>query len=186
MPRRRARRDADDDVLADQDDAATAADDGDKSKSQRKRELLALDPLVAEIVELSERQFATLPLSEDVATALRAARPMTRAARKRQLRYARGLLAAEDHAAVSAAVQRLKQPQRSAVAAMHELEDWRARLLAGDPALEAELLARFPALAADELRRLVDEACAAREQGRGPKAARTLFRRLGELRGDGP
>ena len=186
MSRRRARRDADDDFLADEDEAATSTDDGDKSKSQRKRELLALDPLVAEIVELSERQFASLPLSEGLAAALRAARPMTRAARKRQLRYARGLLASEDHAAVTAAVQRLKQPQRAAVAAMHELEDWRERLLAGDPALEAELLARFPALGADELRRLVDEARAARDHGRGPKAARTLFRRLGELRGDQP
>jgi ribosome-associated protein len=184
MSRRRARRAADDDFPAPDELDGMSADDGDKSKSQRKRELLALDPLVAEIVELSERQFASLPLSEGLAAALRAARPMTRAARKRQLRYARGLLATEDHVAVLTAVQRLKQPQRAAVAVMHELEDWRERLIAGDEALEASLLARYPALDGAELRRLIDDARAARDHGRGPRAARTLFRRLGEIRGD--
>lgn len=67
--------DEDDDELEDGVEA-------EKSKSQIKRELLALDPLTEELLELPERQLLSLALSEELLAALRIARGLKRPDRR--------------------------------------------------------------------------------------------------------
>ena len=153
-----------------------------KSKSQIKRELLALDPLVEELLDLPDKRLADLDLSETLHSALRAARGLKRGALKRQLRYARGLLAEEDYAAVALALQVLKKPAREQVDAMHELEDWRERLIAGDQALLEELFKRYPEVDRQQLLQLARNAKAERLAHKPPRAARALFKLLGAMR----
>ncbi len=153
-----------------------------KSKSQIKRELLALDPLTEELMNMPGRQLAGLGLSEGLMAALRTARSLKRGALKRQLRYARGLLAEEDHAGVAAALAALKQPQREQVDAMHELEDWRERLIAGDQALLDDLFSRYTEVDRQQLLQLVRHAKAERLAEKPPRAARALFKLLGAMR----
>ncbi len=167
--------DEDDDELLDGVDA-------EKSKSQIKRELLALDPLTEELLTLPERQLLMLALSEELLNALRIARGLKRGARKRQLRFARGLLAQADHDAVAAAVAAFKRPQRAQVDAMHELEDWRERLIGGDVALLNELFERYPDIDRQYLLQLVRNAKAERLAQKAPRAARALFKLLGAVR----
>ncbi len=167
--------DEDDDELLDGFDAQ-------KSTSQIKRELLALDPLTEELLTLPERQLLTLALSEELLNALRIARGLKRGARKRQLRFARGLLAQADHDAVAAAVAAFKRPQRAQVDAMHELEDWRERLIGGDVALLNELFERYPDIDRQYLLQLVRNAKAERLAQKAPRAARALFKLLGAVR----
>lgn len=165
------------------DDEREDGVDADKSKSQIKRDLLALDPLTEELLDLPERQLLGLALSEELLAALRIARGLKRGARKRQLRFARGLLAHADHAAVAEAVAALKRPKRAQVDAMHELEDWRERLIAGDEALLNELFTRDPAIDRQYLLQLVRNAKAERLAQKPPRAARALFKLLGAVRG---
>ena len=153
-----------------------------KSKSQIKRELLALDPLTEELMGMPDRQLTGLGLSENLMTALRIARGLKRGSLKRQLRYARGLLAEEDHAGVAAAVAALKQPRREQVDALHELEDWRERLIAGDPALLDELFNRFPDVDRHHLLQLTRNAKTERLAHKPPRAARALFKLLHAMR----
>jgi ribosome-associated protein len=170
----------------DDDDSEAGLEDGvdaEKSKSQIKRELLALDPLTEELMGMPDRQLAALGLSEGLMAALRTARGLKRGALKRQLRYARGLLAEEDHAGVAAAVAALKQPRREQIDAMHQLEDWRERLIAGDQALLDDLFRRYPDVDRQQLLQLVRNAKAEREAQKPPRAARALFKLLSAMRG---
>jgi ribosome-associated protein len=167
--------DEDDDQLEDGVEA-------EKSKSQIKRELLALDPLTEELLELPERQLLSLALSEELLAALRIARGLKRGARKRQLRFARGLLAQADHGAVAEAVAAFKRPKRAQVDAMHELEDWRERLIAGDEALLNQLFERYPDIDRQYLLQLVRNAKTERLAQKAPRAARALFKLLGSVR----
>lgn len=169
----------------DDDDDDDEADDGspaEKSKSQIKRDLLALDPLTEELLELPERQLLALALSEELLAALRIARGLKRGARKRQLRFARSLLAHADHAAIGAAVAAYKRPQRAQVDAMHELETWRERLIEGDEVLLNELFNRYPDIDRQTLLQLLRNAKAERLAHKAPRAARALFKLLGAAR----
>ena len=167
----------------DDDDESEDGVDADKSKSQIKRELLALDPLTEELMSLSDKQQSSLGLSDELLAALRTARGLKRGARKRQLRYARGLLAERDHAGVAAAVAAFKQPRREQVDAMHQLENWRERLIEGDEALLDELFGRYPEVDRQHLLQLLRNAKAERVVGNTPRAARALFKFLGAMRG---
>ncbi len=169
----------------DDDESEDGLEDGvgaEKSKSQIKRELLALDPLTEELMDLPDKQLNSLGLSDNLLAALRTARSLKRGALKRQLRYARGLLAEEDHAGVAAAVAAFKQPRREQVDAMHQLEDWRERLIEGDQALLDELFGRYPEVDRQHLLQLLRNAKAERVAGKTPRAARALFKFLGAMR----
>lgn len=172
--------DEDDEAMADDGQARETTD---KSKSQVKRELLALDPLTEQLLLLPERQLAGLGLSEGLLGALHTARGLKRGALKRQLRYARGLLAQQDHLGVAAALAALAQPSRDQINALHELEDWRERLIAGDSLLLDTLLKRYPELDRQQLLQLLRNAKAERAAAKTPRAARALFQLLSTMRG---
>jgi ribosome-associated protein len=149
-----------------------------KSKSQRKREHLALEPLARDLMALSERRLKELDLDEALLDALRVARTLERGALQRQLRYLRGLLAEIDTDTLRATIASWKQPQAEDVRAMHEVEAWRDALIEGDDALVETLCARFATLDRAAFETLVAEARAERAQGRPPRASRQLFRLL--------
>ena len=66
-----------------------------KSKSQVKRELLALKDLGADLVTLSTNQLTRLSLPEHLYTAVKSAQMMKKGALKRQLQYIGKLLRKE-------------------------------------------------------------------------------------------
>jgi len=152
------------------------------SKSAMKREFVHIQGLVRRLAALSDSQLAALPLEEDAREAVQALRRMKRQAMERQVRYASGLLARSDHVALAAALDLLERPQRTAVRAFHEVEAWRARLIAGDRELLGEIVARYPAMESAVIAGLVEDA--QREAGRGhpARAARALFRYLAQRR----
>ena len=162
-----------------EDDGALTA----KSKSQLKREFLALEPLARELVALTDKQLKALALDDNLVAALQAARTMQRGAWQRQLRYLRGLLATIDHGALSATLAARKQPEREQIRAMHEIEQWRERLISGDPALVDDLCARYSALDREVLLSHIEASRVEREAGRPPRATRLLFKLLSAARG---
>jgi ribosome-associated protein len=157
--------------------------EGDKSKTQIKREVLELKDLGREIVGLPEKLLQKLPLSEDMLDAVLEARSMSRGALQRQLRYIAGLVPNEDVDAIRKALEQLRQPHHRQVREFQQLEHWRDRLLAGDEELPNELAQRFPQADRQRMRQLARNAAREREQNKPPKSARALFQYLSELSG---
>ena len=159
--------------MQDEDDIPEAP-----SKSQRKREMLELQDLGAELVKLPETQLATLDLPENLRDAIALARRITsHGAQKRQRQYIGGLLSKlDDVQPVRDLLERLGGADKASKAKFQDSERWRARLLAeGDTAL-TEFLARYPGADHQHLRRLVREAAREAAAGKPPRHARELFR----------
>ncbi|WP_386065538.1 ribosome biogenesis factor YjgA [Tahibacter sp. UC22_41] len=164
-------------------------DDGDDSpsRSQRRRDALAVFELAERLVSLTDAQLSQLALDEDIRDEVEKARRVTQQiARKRQIQYlAKMLRRREDELpAMRAQLDHDRQLARRETAELHRLEEWRERLIAdGDDAL-AQLLNLFPAADRQHLRQLARQARVERNENRPPHAFRELFRELRELFGD--
>ena len=155
--------------------------EGEKSKSQIKRERLALQDLGRELTELPEKYLVKLPLNEALCEEIRNARQMSRSALQRQLRYIGGLLPNEDVETIRQALYEVLHPVREDVAEFHQIETWRYELLAGgEPDIDA-VLARFPSADRQQLRQLVRNARKEQNEDKPPKSARLLFKYLRDL-----
>lgn len=155
--------------------------EGEKSKTQIKREVLELKDLGKQLVELPEKTLQKLPLSESFLDAVLQARRFSRGALQRQLRYIAGLVPNEDVDAIRKALDELRQPHYRQVREFQQLEQWRDRLLTGDETLLNELAQRFPQAERQHIRQLVRNASREREQNKPPRSARALFQYLSEL-----
>ena len=152
-----------------------------RSRSHAKRDAAELKELGDALVALPPAEFGALALPEKLRDAIELARRITaHGARVRQRQYIGKLLRNVDVSEIRAALAAQELGRRLAARDFHRLEAWRERLLAeGTPALAA-LLASAPGLDGAELSELVAAARAAAAAGRGPGAARALFRWLRE------
>jgi ribosome-associated protein len=153
-----------------------------KSKSQLKRELLALRDLGKQLVDLPQSRLQGMQLSPPLLAAVVDAKRFKRGALKRQLQHIAGLLRSQDSAAVREALDDIHRPQQREVEHLHEVEGWRDALLAGDTQLLDELAARYRHADRQQLRQLVRNADRERQHNQPPKSARALFRTLMALR----
>jgi ribosome-associated protein len=157
-----------------------------KSKSQRKREMTALQELGEELVRLNAEQLAKLPLTDEIREAICAAQGMhARGARYRQMQYIGRLMREVEPAPVQEALDTLRNKQNRATALLHRVERWRDELIAGDNEALEEVVAAFPAADRQHLRQLIRNAQKEKEAGKPPKANRELFRYLRGLQGGG-
>ena len=157
-----------------------------KSKSQFKREMIALQDMGEELVRLSAEQLAKLPLSDELREAICAAQGMhARGARYRQMQYIGRLMREVDPAPVQEALDIVKNRHNRATALLHRLEKWRNELIAGDPEALEEVFAAFPNADRQHLRQLVRNAQKEEEAGKPPKSSRELFRYLRGLQVEG-
>lgn len=152
------------------------------SKSQRRREALAVKSLAARLIDLSPSLMAQVPLDESVRSAVSdAQRIRSNVARKRQLQFVAKLLRRTDLEPIVLALEDLEHLARRATARQHRAEAWRDRLLAlGDPAL-GELMELHPDSDPQVIRQLVRKAQQESARGLPPAAARKLFRTLREM-----
>jgi ribosome-associated protein len=159
--------------------AAKAPDDPSAiSRTQRKRDSLALQDLGKELTLLAPAQIARLELPEQLLEAVLEARAIRKfGALRRQLRYIGRLMHDVDGAAIAAKLQALKAGPRAASAHLHRLERWRARLMQEDGAL-AELTRSYPGCDAAKLGKLVLEAQREQAEARPPHSFRALLREL--------
>ena len=155
--------------------------DAKKSKSQLKREFQERKKLGVELARLSAEQLSAMPLSADTHEALVAAQGMTRIARQRQHGHLASLLDREDLVAVRAALAGELQEHADEVAAQHEAQRWRDRLLSGDRDDLTAFVESHPGCDPTRLRQLVRNARRESELGKPPRSARLLFRALRDL-----
>jgi len=152
------------------------------SKSQQKRDMLALQDLGVELVELPEQQLATLELPERLRDAIELARRITsHGAQKRQRQYIGKLLRSVDPEPLRTALEQFKSADKVSKARFQETERWRDRLISEGDAALAEFLERRPGADRQHLRRLVREAAQEAAAGKPPRSSRELFRYIQSL-----
>jgi ribosome-associated protein len=151
------------------------------SKSQRKRDMHALQALGTELVELSDEQLASVELPENLRDAVLQARQMTRLdeARRRQMQYIGKLMRHLDPEPIRTSIDAYKAVSHAHTARLHMLERWRTRLLEDDTAL-TELVNTYPQLDPAQVRLLMRNAARERAAGHPPKSYRALFQLLNE------
>jgi ribosome-associated protein len=159
-------------------------DDGAVSRSQRRRDALAVLDLAHALMAAPARAIEALEIETGLKALVHESRRVTQqVARKRQTQFLAKQLR-RDEAAVAAIRRALAgsdEDRRRETARLHRLERWRARLLEeGDAALEA-LVEDCPDADRQALRTLVRQARAEAATGKPPAAARRIFRMLAEL-----
>lgn len=146
------------------------------SKTQRKKEMHALQALGQQLVDLSAEQLARIELPEELREAIAFMHRVTsHEGRRRQLQYVGKLMRQVDADAVRDALGRATGESRAAVALMHLAERWRDRLLDDDDALTA-FLSEHPGADAQWLRSTIRTARREQQAGNAPKHARLLYR----------
>ena len=148
------------------------------SKTQRKKEMHALQALGQQLVDLSRDQLARVDLPEELREAIAFAHRVTsHEGRRRHMQYIGKLMRQVDADDIRAAIGRATGESRAAVALKHYAERWRDRLLADDDAL-TEFMAERPAVDVQALRATIRAARREHAAGQPPKSARALYRLL--------
>ncbi|MFM8900153.1 MAG: ribosome biogenesis factor YjgA [Burkholderiales bacterium] len=148
------------------------------SKTQRKKESHDLQSLGEDLVALPDDRLDGLPMDESLRDALRTyKKTRSHEGRRRQMQYVGKLMRRADPEPLREAVAALKLGTAKASLALHELEHWRAQMLASDDAL-TPWMKRHPDTDLQQLRSLVraarKDAANAPEQRNG-RAYRELF-----------
>jgi len=148
------------------------------SKSQLKRDMLALQELGAALVELPKDALKRMPMTEDLADAVHEARRITdHEGKRRQVQYVgrmmRGLTA-DETAALRTALEAYRGVNRAATARLHWIERTRDQLLADDAALTA-FIREHPEADPQAGRTLIRNARREAQQGKPPRYFRELF-----------
>jgi ribosome-associated protein len=150
------------------------------SKSQRKREMTALQDLGAELAALNDGQLAEIPIPERLREAIVEARRITQhEGKRRQMQYVGRLMRDIDAGPVREKLASWRGVSREATALLHHVERWRERLLEDDAAVH-EFAIKHPQADMQHLRSLIRSIRKEREEAKPPKHYRELFRVLRE------
>lgn len=153
-----------------------------KSKTQKKREMIALQELGEELARLNAGQLAKIPLSDEMLEAIHDVQSMSKhGARYRQMQYIGKLMREADVAHIQEALDILRNKNNLATAHFHQLEKWRDQLIAGNEEIVDDILHSFPAVNIQHLRQLVRNAQKEQADGKSPKASREIFRYLKQM-----
>ena len=156
------------------------------SRTQQRREALAVLTLASQLIELQPSRLAKLDLPEDVRHEVEITRRMSaHGAKKRQLAFLAKVMRRYDEADFAAARAELgenRDKQRQETAAMHRLEAMRDRLIAEDETALPELIAEHPQVDRQHLRSLIRQARVEKDvPNKPPKAYREIFQLLKDL-----
>lgn len=118
----------------------TTDDENFISKSQKKRDMLALQDMGEELVQLSVERIKKLDLPEELLTAILDAKRIPTSKHggyKRQMQYIGRVMRGVDAAPIAAQLQAIKAPNQKQTALHHLAERWRERLLEDSTAIGA-------------------------------------------------
>ncbi len=156
------------------------------SRTQQRREALAVLVLAQQLVDLQPSRLAKLALPDDVRHEIDVTRRTpSHGARKRQLAFLAKVMRRygdDDFAAVRAELGENREKQRQETAAMHRLEAMRDRLIAEDESALSELITEHPQVDRQHLRSLVRQARIEKDTpNKPPRAYREIFQLLKDL-----
>lgn len=150
------------------------------SKSQIKREMTALQKLGAEIVTLKKSQIDQLNLPESLFDAvMEAKRLKSHEAIRRQMQFIGKIMRGVDPEHIQQQLDAWNGVNDQETARLHQVENWRKKLLAEDSTL-SEFLTEHPGCDAQQLRTLIRNTRKEQAANRAPAHYRALFRWLRE------
>ena len=148
------------------------------SKSQRKREMTALQDMGAELVKLSRARLEKFDLPDNLLSAILEAQRLTsHGAIRRQMQFIGKVMRDVDIEPIAEHLAAVRGESAAAKAEFHALERWRPRLIENDQAL-TERLSQHPDCDAQQIRQLIRNARKEESEGKPPKSSRALFRLL--------
>ncbi|MCB1912085.1 MAG: DUF615 domain-containing protein [Rhodocyclaceae bacterium] len=151
------------------------------SKTQRKKEMHALQELGEALIGLSREQLRRMPIPEALlAAVLEAQRITSHGARRRQTQFVGRLMRSVDPQPIHDALDALAGNSREETARQHRLERLREKLIEDEKVLH-EIAETWPGADLQRLKVLRRNALKEREQGKPPRAFRELFRELKAL-----
>jgi ribosome-associated protein len=150
------------------------------SKTRKKKDMLALQELGAQLVELNAQQLESMQLPESLLEAVQEAARLTKhEAKRRQMQFIGRLMRDIDAEPIRERLEQWRGQGREYTAQLHAIERWREALLAADSAL-ARFLDAHPAADIQKLRTLIRNARREQSASLPPKSYRELFRLLRE------
>jgi ribosome-associated protein len=140
------------------------------SKSQKKRDVEALQDLGTQLVKLPDAQFKRIELPEELREAVAACRKITQnSALRRQKQYIGKLMRGVDPAPIQAQLDVFNGVSAAENAKLHQAEKWREKLIADNEALTL-FLNNHPDVDATHLRQLIRNARDEAARSKPPKA----------------
>src|SRR5690554_432908 len=157
-------------------------DEEEKSKSQVKREMLALQELGLRLSDLKPELLDKMPLSDELRRALaETCKHTAHIARKRHSQFLGKLLRNHDIDAIMQPVNLVDSQTREYNDRFHALERWRNRLIAeGDSALQS-FVEDYPSTDIQHMRSLIRHAQHELARNKAPTASRKIFKYLRDL-----
>jgi len=159
------------------------------TRTQQRRDALAVLALANQLVELPQSKLAKLDLPEDVMREIANTRRITaHIARKRQLAFLAKVMRRHDTEVfdgVRAALGENRERQRQETAAMHRMEAMREHLLEDTDGALGELIAQYPSVDRQHLRSLIRQAKTEKEANKPPRAYREIYQLLKDLASGG-
>lgn len=152
------------------------------NKTQIKREIKVLNQLGKELIAMPDSAIKKVPLTDAMRQAVSDGKRFSRGALQRQLRRIAKLMEHEDVEAITLEIERQKQPSKQQTAELHQLEQWRDRLIGGDEKLLTELIDQYPIIDRQQIRQLARNAKLEQKKEKPPKSARLLFKYLAEIK----
>ncbi len=151
------------------------------SKTKIKKQMLELQNLGEQLAALNKDQLNELDLPENLRDAINEVKRMTKfGAISRQMQYIGRLMRDVDAAPIIAKLEVWNGTSKQHITWLHQVENWRDRLLA-DPNALTELLAAYPQSDAQHLRTLIRNALKEKEMQKPPKSFREIFQILRDI-----
>jgi ribosome-associated protein len=151
------------------------------SKTKIKKQMIELQELGEVIANLPREKLRQLDLPENMMDACAEYKRITKfGALSRQLQYIGRLMRDIDPEPIKAKLEAWNGTSRQHTAWLHQVEQWRDRLIEDDDAL-TELLVAHPEADAQHLRTLIRNAKKEKELAKPPKNYREIFQVLREI-----
>lgn len=154
----------------------------DESKTQRKKDMLALQDLGKTLIGLSATQLAQIPLPPELLELIRVAHTLkTHESKRRHLQYIGKRMRHVDADEIKKALLNVQMGNARQTDKFHHVEEWRERLIEeGDKGLQ-ELMAAYPELDRQQVRQLIRKAQHDRKTEKKTGGELELFRFLREI-----
>ena len=154
--------------------------DPEVSKSQRKRDMHALQALGKTLIELPQEKLAKMDLPEPLRDAVMEARRISaRGALRRQLQYVGRLMRDVDADRIRSQVEVIEAGSARNTAILHRSERWRTELLEDADAM-SRFVSTFPEADTQHLRTLIRNAKREKAEEKPPRSFRQLLRDVRE------
>lgn len=158
-----------------------------KSRSQIKREMIALQQMGEQLADLSDAQIKAIDMPDELRKAVLSVKKVkSHGAKKRQLKFIGGLMRKVDISPINEALYELERGRSVQVAEFHMIEKLRDELIKGNDDIIEDVVGKYPEADRQKMRQLVRNSRKELHENKPPKSSRILFKYIRKLAEDMP